>query len=81
MELRSDVMLYSNLGNENSDAGHVKCSRGPHLSCGPKVSHPWCTLCKIPGYITEGIFVTVSVRECIFLGMQKNFAQIWSCFP
>ena len=22
-------MLYSKLGNENSDAGHIKCSRGP----------------------------------------------------
>jgi len=29
MELRFDAMLYSNLGNENSDAGHIKCSRGP----------------------------------------------------
>jgi len=24
--LRFDVMLYSNLGNENSDAGPIKCS-------------------------------------------------------
>jgi len=22
----------------------------------------------------------IGVRECIFLGMQKIFAQIWSCF-
>jgi len=29
MELRFDTMLYFNLGNENSDAGHIKCSRGP----------------------------------------------------
>jgi len=27
MELRSDVMLFSNLGNENSGAGHIKCTR------------------------------------------------------
>jgi len=33
MELRFDAMLYSNLGNENSDAGHIKCS------CGPQVPH------------------------------------------
>jgi len=32
MELRSDAMLYSNLGNENSDADHIKCSRGPQIS-------------------------------------------------
>ena len=25
--------------------------------------------------------VTIGVRECIFLEMQKMFAQIWSCFP
>jgi len=28
-------MLYSNLGNENSDAGHIK------FSSGPQVSQPW----------------------------------------
>jgi len=40
MELRFEGMLYSNLGNENSDAGHIKCSRGPHLSRWPQVPHP-----------------------------------------
>ena len=35
MELRVGVILYSKLGNENSDAGHMKCSRGP------QVPHPW----------------------------------------
>jgi len=34
MELRFDAMLYSKLGNENSDEGHNKCSRGPHLARG-----------------------------------------------
>jgi len=34
MELRFDAMLYSNLGNENFDAGHSKCSRGPHFARG-----------------------------------------------
>jgi len=37
MELRFEAMLYSNLGKENSDAGHIKCSRGragsPLLLC------------------------------------------------
>jgi len=41
MELRFEAMLYSNLGNENSDAGHAKCSRGLHLARGPQVPHPW----------------------------------------
>jgi len=36
MELRFEAMLYSKLGYENSDVGHIKCS------CGPQVPHP-CT--------------------------------------
>jgi len=31
MALRFDTMLYSYLGNENSDVGHIKCSRGPQV--------------------------------------------------
>jgi len=30
-ELRFDVILYSKLGNENSDAGHSKRSREPQV--------------------------------------------------
>jgi len=33
-DFRFDVMLYSILGSENSDAAHIKCSRGP------RVPHP-----------------------------------------
>jgi len=40
MELRFDAILYSNLGNENCNAGHIKCSRGPHLTRGAQVPHP-----------------------------------------
>jgi len=29
--LRFDAMLCSNLGKENSSAGHIKCSRGPQV--------------------------------------------------
>jgi len=35
MEFRFDAILYSNMGNENSDTGHIKCSRGP------QVPQPW----------------------------------------
>jgi len=28
MELRFEAMLYSKLGDENSDVGHIKCSCG-----------------------------------------------------
>jgi len=31
MELRFDVILYSKLGNQNSDAGHIKRSGGPQV--------------------------------------------------
>jgi len=31
MGLRFDAMPHSNLGNENSDVGHIKCSRGPQV--------------------------------------------------
>jgi len=40
MELRFDAILYSNLSNENSDAGHIKCSRGPQVpnSCSSTIA-------------------------------------------
>ena len=40
MELHFDVILSSELGNENSDVGHIKCSCGPHLAHQPQVPHP-----------------------------------------
>jgi len=49
-ELRFEAICYSKLGNENSDVGHIKCSRGLHLAQGPQVPHP----CEIKGkYSTE----------------------------
>jgi len=49
MELRLHVMLCSNLGNENSDAGHIKCSHGPHLARGrgQQVPHSWSRLLSV----------------------------------
>jgi len=35
VELHFDTMLCSNVGNESSDAGHIKCSRWL------QVPHPW----------------------------------------
>jgi len=49
-EFRFDAMLCSNLGNENSDAGHIKCSRGPHLANGLQVLHPCFTVFAELGY-------------------------------
>jgi len=33
-KLRIDTMMYSNLGNKNYVAGHIKCSCGPHWARG-----------------------------------------------
>ena len=40
MELPFEAMLCSSLGNENSDADHIKHSGGLHLTRGPQVHHP-----------------------------------------
>ena len=37
MEIPFDAILYSKLGNEISDASHIKCSPGPHLARRPQV--------------------------------------------
>jgi len=37
MGFRFGAMLCANLGEENSDAGHIECSRGP------QVPHSWIT--------------------------------------
>jgi len=39
-EFYFNVMLCSNLGNENSDAGHIKCSRGRILPAGSRFPTP-----------------------------------------
>jgi len=31
VDLRFDAMVCSNLGNENSDTGHIKCLRGQQV--------------------------------------------------
>jgi len=39
MALRFDSMLCSNLSNQNSDTGHINCSRGPYLALEPIVRY------------------------------------------
>ena len=47
MQRRFDAILYSSrLGNENSDAGHIKCLRVLHLTRGPKIPHPNLQYCN-----------------------------------
>jgi len=38
MELRFDVIVYSKLGDEDSDAGHVKCPLGWRVAFGPQAA-------------------------------------------
>jgi len=35
VELRLEAILHSNFGNENSNASHIKCSRGPQVAHTP----------------------------------------------
>jgi len=43
-EFGFDVMLRSTLGYKNSDGGHIKCLRGPHLARVRQISHPCAKL-------------------------------------
>ena len=42
MDPQFDAMLHTTLSNDNSYADHIKCSHGPHLACGPLVTHTCC---------------------------------------
>jgi len=44
MKLRFDAILYSKLGNENLDSGHIKYSRGP------QVPHPCSRVLRTPSW-------------------------------
>jgi len=59
MEFRFDAILCSNLGNEKSYAGHIQCSRGPHLARMQYAPHP-C----IKG-TTTGIMVLLLLSELL----------------
>jgi len=52
-EFHFDAILYSTLRNENSDAGHTKCSRGP------QVPHP-CLFKILLMFITNQSITTTS---------------------
>ena len=71
MELRSDAMLYSNLGNENSDAGHIKCSRGPQVLHSCSV----CWLHQVEQFVVSFTWKNVSTLsspDMVSWGCSKN---------
>jgi len=61
------------LADENSDAGHIKCSRGPNLSRGLQVPHPVLEISRL--------FVLIYI---VFFGMkyfhlkQGDFTDSWN---
>ena len=74
MELPFDVTLYSNLCNENSNAGHVKCSHRPHLACGLQVPHP----CFGIVHFAMACFVWQCIGAmCSFFLMLSFFTWSW----
>jgi len=58
MEIRFDAILYSKLGNENSDTGHIKCSRGP------QVPHPCLAACLHQDRIRSGFMLSQKLSSC-----------------
>ena len=53
LSFRFDLMLCSNLGNDNSNTGHIECSHRPHLVHGSQVTQHWSTwnmFCQIYTY-------------------------------
>ena len=65
MEFRCDAMLFSNMRNENSDAGHVKCSRGP------QVPHP-CTIPLLGKLRLADMFCVVLPAELQYLKLTAS---------
>jgi len=58
MELHLDAMLCSNIGNKNSDAGHIKCSHRP------QVPHTCSNGAIIVSYADEYTTTTVPMVFC-----------------
>ena len=69
MEFRFDAMLSYNFGNENSDAGHIKRSRGPHLTR-RQVAHP-CSVSS--SFLPTNDVVRAKERE-VWVGWEERFA-------
>jgi len=61
-EFHFDATLYSIFCNENSDADHVECSRGPHLVRRPQVHRPWFTHTETRAY-TQPQFAHISKQS------------------
>jgi len=76
MELRFDAILYSKLGDENSDAGHIICSRGlevPNLWCKQYLgSKPW--YCSHDRSFALSNFKILAPRITVYIKKLVNMA-------
>jgi len=72
MELRFGVMLYSNLGNENFDAGHIKCPRGPQVS--PPCFNTTCFMAEV--YSRNGTRWEVRVSDIAQNAFSKKVTPV-----
>jgi len=72
MELVFYTMMYSKPGNENSDVGHVKCSRVP------QVHHP-CHNLSPRGEITKDWRIELAALKC-YVTNNKTSAPVERLF-
>jgi len=56
MELRFDTMLCSDLGDGKSDAGHIKCPRGPQFL------QPWSSDCQYTFLNSQMLYIKVLIK-------------------
>jgi len=88
LEHRFDAMLYSNLGNENCNADHIKCSRGPqvpHPCCRASLSTSLCKLiktdyfelnpCTISKSLLQGFVIFLFGFRRLFSGEQSDVSN------
>jgi len=59
MELYFGAMLCSNFGDENSDAGHIKCS------CEPQVPHPCLKALRYPACVIWSAHLATCSRHAL----------------
>jgi len=68
MEFCFDTMVHSDLGNNNSDWGHIKCLWGLHLACRLQVPYPWSERDDV-GWYERSVCFTAEYMSAIYVAM------------
>jgi len=76
MEIRSDAILYSKLGNENSDEGGIKCSRGPQVPYS-YFTTPWVVL--LHGLVLQHDFACDILLPIPDSSIMRNCSSFKAC--